>query len=299
VPPGLDPNADTSGSSYVVFGKASGFGAKLNLADLDGSNGFRLDGTVTSEWSGISVSNAGDVNSDGFDDVIIGADGFGASPNGNFSGSSYVVFGKASGFSAKLDLSDLDGSNGFRLDGVAVQDGVGNSVSSAGDINGDGFDDLIVGARGINQLTGASYVVFGHSDFGGVKVIQGTPGKDQLAGTSAAEIFQADVGKDRMLGHGGADQFFGDAGNDYIRVSDLDFKSVDGGIGKDTLAMGGSGWNLDLTSVRGKISGIEAISLFGTGDNILTLTAQSMCSICPISPISCESTVMQGIVSLD
>jgi hypothetical protein len=92
------------------------------------------------------VSNAGDVNGDGFDDVIVGA--FGADPNGELSsGSSYVVFGKASGFSATMDLSSLDGSNGFRWMGrqrVIFR----FSVSNAGDVNGDGFDDVIVGAAG-------------------------------------------------------------------------------------------------------------------------------------------------------
>jgi hypothetical protein len=58
-----------------------------------------------------------------------------------------VVFGKASGFSATMELSSLDGSNGFRLDGVAAYDFSGWSVSNAGDVNGDGFDDLIVGAH--------------------------------------------------------------------------------------------------------------------------------------------------------
>ena len=65
--------------------------------------------------TGSSVSNAGDVNGDGFDDVIVGA--YFADPNGFYSGSSYVVFGKATGFAATLDLSSLDGSNGFRLNG--------------------------------------------------------------------------------------------------------------------------------------------------------------------------------------
>ncbi|WP_297324807.1 integrin alpha [Nitrosomonas sp.] len=78
---------------------------------------FRLDGTAFSDGSGYSVSNAGDVNGDGFDDVIIGAQG--TDPNGENSGSSYVVFGEASGFSAAMDLSSLDGSNGYRLDGVS------------------------------------------------------------------------------------------------------------------------------------------------------------------------------------
>ncbi|MDO8345607.1 MAG: integrin alpha, partial [Cellvibrio sp.] len=115
---GADPSGYSSGSSYVVFGKASGFSATMELSSLDGSNGFRLDGVKTHDFSGTSVSVAGDVNGDGFDDVIVGA--IGADPNGIYSGSSYVVFGKASGFSAAMELSSLDGSNGFRLDGVTL-----------------------------------------------------------------------------------------------------------------------------------------------------------------------------------
>ena len=56
------------------------------------------------------------------------------------------MFGKASGFAANLDLSTLDGATGFKLSGVAAGDYSGCSVASAGDVNGDGFADLIVGA---------------------------------------------------------------------------------------------------------------------------------------------------------
>ena len=57
------------------------------------------------------------------------------------------MFGKAtSGFAANLDLSTLDGSNGFKISGEAADDQSGGSVASAGDVNGDGFDDLIIGA---------------------------------------------------------------------------------------------------------------------------------------------------------
>ena len=70
--------------------------------------------------SGSSVSTAGDVNGDGFDDLIVGAPC--ADPNGSGSGASYVVFGKASGFAATSNLSTLDGTNGFRLDGVGAGD---------------------------------------------------------------------------------------------------------------------------------------------------------------------------------
>src|SRR5688500_13176842 len=141
---------------------APAFAAVFELSSLDGSNGFKLSGVAESDFSGHSVSDAGDVNGDGFGDLIIGADG--ADPNGNRSGASYVVFGKADGFAASLDLASLDGSNGFKLTGVAEYDRSGSSVSAAGDVNGDGFDDLIIGAYfadGSGADSGAGYVVFG------------------------------------------------------------------------------------------------------------------------------------------
>jgi hypothetical protein len=157
-----DPNGSYSGSSYVVFGKTSGFAATLALSSLSGTDGFRLDGVAAYDRSGFSVSAAGDINGDGLGDLIVGADG--ADPNGSSSGSSYVVFGKSTGFAATLALSGLSGTDGFRLDGAAAYDRSGLSVSAAGDINGDGFGDLIVGADRADPNgsdSGSSYVVFG------------------------------------------------------------------------------------------------------------------------------------------
>ncbi|QXE24284.1 integrins alpha chain [Richelia sinica FACHB-800] len=134
----------------------------LNLSDLNGSNGFKINGITANDYSGFSVSSAGDMNGDGFDDLIIGASG--ADPNGSSSGQSYVVFGKSGGFTFTLNLSDLNGSNGFKINGITAYNFSGRSVSSAGDVNGDGFDDLIIGASGADpngSSSGQSYVVFG------------------------------------------------------------------------------------------------------------------------------------------
>ncbi len=161
---GADPNGSNSGASYVVFGDAGGLPNPINLSTLNGLNGFVLNGVAASDFSGSSVSAAGDINGDGIDDLIIGARY--ADPNGSSSGASYVVFGDAAGLPHPFNLSSLNGLNGFVLNGVATSDFSGISVSAAGDINGDGIDDLIIGAfaaspNGTNS--GASYVVFGEA----------------------------------------------------------------------------------------------------------------------------------------
>lgn len=155
--------ADVASASYVVFGKASGFNPNVNLSALDGTDGFRIRGI--SDFAGTSVSRAGDVNGDGFGDVIVGAPENGAA--GFFSGRSYILFGKAANFSATVEVSSLTGNDGWRLDSSIPFEGVGTSVSGAGDVNGDGFDDVIVGAGGAGGFNGttaaATYVVFGKS----------------------------------------------------------------------------------------------------------------------------------------
>jgi Ca2+-binding RTX toxin-like protein len=169
---GPSDGRNAAGDSYVIFGKASGFAATIDLATItsgDGSQGFVLQGEDAYDRSGYSVASAGDVNGDGFDDLIVGAR-FADGPARGYAGDSYVIFGKAGGFGATIDLATItsgDGSQGFVLQGELAYDRSGYSVASAGDVNGDGFDDLIVGARyadgpadGRNGA-GDSYVVFG------------------------------------------------------------------------------------------------------------------------------------------
>jgi hypothetical protein len=274
-----DVAAESEGESYVVFGKASWAGVpSLDLATLDGTNGFRLSGIDADDRSGISVDSAGDVNGDGFADVIVGAYAADSAGGANGEGESYVVYGKASWAGVpSLDLAALDGTNGFRLSGIDAGDASGRSVSSAGDVNGDGFADLIVGADIAESAGGAtnegeSYVVFGGNFNGAVTHLSGT-GDDTQTGSAAAETFVGGAGNDTTRGNGGADSFQGGAGNDTMRVSTLDFFLADGGTGSDTLELNGAGLDLDLTALAdNRTRSIERIDLTGSGDNSLTLS---------------------------
>ena len=219
-----DPHGDGSGATYVVFGKASGFAATFDASSLDGSTGFKISGVAPGDYSGRSVASAGDVNNDGFADLIIGAEE--ADPHGSRSGASYVVFGRASGFGANLDLSTIDGYSGFKLSGAAAGDHAGDSVASAGDVNGDGFADVIVGASFADphgEFSGASYVVFGHATDAPPQLV-GTDGPDTLTGGGANDTIDGLAGDDTLSGLGGNDVLDGGTGID----------SMAGGAGGDT-----------------------------------------------------------------
>ena len=244
---------------------------------LDGTNGFRLDGLDSYDQSGGSVSSAGDVNGDGFDDLIVGAAS--ADPNGVIgAGESYFIFGGAvaPGANGVLNLSALDGMNGFRIDGIDRLDLSGRSVSSAGDVNGDGFDDLIIGALGAdpngNSSAGESYVIYG-----------GATGTEDLTpvtgiGTAATDNFTGNAGDDVFTAISTDDVVRGGAGDDSITVTSLDFADVDGGTGRDTLVLDGAGLSLDLTAATATgVSEFEVIDLgTGAGTNN-TLNPERLC----------------------
>src|SRR5215813_4048922 len=206
------------GSAFVVFGKAGGL-SNTDLANLAPGDGFRIDGAAVGDQAGYSVASAGDFNGDGFGDLIIGAPG--ADPDGNTdAGSAYVIFGKASGFD-DIDLSNLSPADGFRIDGPSGVQGnlgfelpaeLGTSVAGAGDINGDGYSDIVVGAPGFSLAEGVAYVIYGEAS-GAVNKV-GTSGADRLFGGDFDDTLSGGDGNDVIGGKGGTNLVTGGAGSD-------------------------------------------------------------------------------------
>jgi streptogramin lyase len=153
---GVTHDFPDAGSAYVVFGKSTP--DPVDVTAL-GSRGFSIEGVGENARAGGSVAGAGDVNGDGLADLIVGAqyaDGLGRAD----SGAAYVVFGKRS--TTAVDLGSL-GSQGFVMAGAAALDSAGTSVAGAGDVNGDGRPDVIVGALAPSTTNnvGLAYVVYG------------------------------------------------------------------------------------------------------------------------------------------
>ncbi|MGF2038614.1 MAG: beta strand repeat-containing protein [Nostoc sp. CmiVER01] len=258
-----------AGQSYVVFGGRNlGSGGTLNLSDLNGSNGFFINGIAADDYSGWSVSNAGDINNDGIDDLIIGTPV--ADSNGNSdAGQSYVVFGGTNLDSGgTLNLSDLNGSNGFIINGIAVGDYSGSSVSNAGDINNDGIDDLIIGASGASPngyQSGQSYVVFGGTNIPSTNTsvnLTGTPGADNLFGSPSNNIIDGLTGDDTLTGNGGQDKFFIRSGDRNDTITDF------GGVGKGTNSSAQVIANVDILQFTGSGLTAQNLQLTQNGNNL-------------------------------
>jgi len=141
---GYDSGQINEGAAFVYFGGAGAFNATADV---------QLESNQGSAQAGASVAGAGDVNGDGFADVIVGANEY---SNGQTDeGAAFVYFGGAGAFNLTAD-AQLESNQAFAE--------AGYSVAGAGDVNGDGFADVIVGAplydNGQN-LEGAAFVYFG------------------------------------------------------------------------------------------------------------------------------------------
>ncbi|MGQ3892588.1 beta strand repeat-containing protein [Legionella sp. CNM-4043-24] len=258
------------GKAYVIYGTAGGGDA----ADIDvsslGTRGFVITGE--SSGAGWSVSEAGDINGDGVGDILVGdykIDESGASITAG--GAVYVVYGRSSGG----DLTDINlaslGANGFKIFGAETNAYAGWSVSAAGDINGDGMDDLILGSPYATSSAnpGGAYVIYGsHPASVPQQIINGGSGptiltssalNDTLVGSTGNNTYRFDT--DTSLG---SDSITDTGGTDTLDFSSTTSLGVTVNLGLSTLQNVNS--NLSLTLGSAVLENIVG----GSGNDTLT-----------------------------
>src|SRR4051794_36824597 len=232
-----------------------------------------VDGTKLSDGSAQVVADVGDVNGDGLADAVTAAPY--ADPSGRRdAGSAYVVFGR--GDNASIDLGSL-GSGGFRIDGVSTTEHLGWSAAGAGDGNGDGLADVVVGAKDADYRgrlnSGSAYVIFGRRSSATVDTASLGSNGFRIDGGAANDALGTWVAGGRDVnGDGRPDVLVG------APLADHNGRGNSGTVyaifgtgstaGVDVNALGGAGFAIDGASAGDRLGSAAASTGDLTGDGL-------------------------------
>jgi FG-GAP repeat/Secretion system C-terminal sorting domain/FG-GAP-like repeat len=231
-------NSSSKGRAYIYFGGPT----------VSTTPALKLSGQSANDYFGVSVASAGDVNGDGYSDILIGASGYNSS-----TGRAYVFLGgKTIGTTPYLTI-----------DGEATGDYFGNAVCSAGDVNGDGYADICVGAYGHGSAEGKVYLYYGGPDSTAAAAVTFSgeaPGSLFGYSIACAGDVNGDGYSDLVIGAPG---YSSGTGRIYLYYGG---KSIDGGPGDE---VSGDGTNAALgisVSSAGDLNG-DGFSEFMAGEN--------------------------------
>ncbi|UCG33548.1 MAG: FG-GAP repeat protein, partial [Phycisphaerales bacterium] len=268
--PLADASDTDNGAAYVVFGGAAAVSAgTIDVATLDGTAGFSIVGLAARDYLGAVVAVLGDVNDDGVDDFAVSATGADNIVTDN--GAMYVVFGSAGlGAGGSIDVSALDGTNGFTIIGLGDDFGLGWAVSPAGDFNNDGIDDFVVSAPSATYAdvpVGAAHIIFGGASIGSTGYVP----LASLDGTDGFAFFGTNDGDFVGSSLAAIDDFNGDGINDLIIAADSvdrtlpppDDDVVVVNCGAAYVVFGGAGVGAGGSMQAGDLNGTNGLMILG------------------------------------
>ena len=227
--PFADENGISSGSAFIFLGGRAG-----TLNNPNGKADVVLHGLTANGHFGYSVSSAGDFNGDGLDDVIVGS--WGNNANGTNSGSAYIYFGRPNPITLPTPDFIFEGSSPYKLFGF--------SVASAGDFNGDGLDDVIIGSTwdsGNGPFAGSASVFLGRTSGTNTTPIWTVYGKrkDRLGfSVSSAGDFNGDGWDDVVVGAPFEDSNGDTSGSAYIFFGPKTGLAIDPDLEADVIIRG-------------------------------------------------------------
>jgi len=220
-----------AGKVYLFLGRRSGWSRNMKATTADAT----FLGEAKDDFAGWSLDGAGDVNGDGFDDILIGAPG---PTSERRTGKTYLIFGKASGWSHNTSLFFADAY----YQGGGSGDSSGTSVAGAGDVNGDGFDDFLIGSPYNDETpndSGQAYLIFGKGDGWS---------RDNHLSVSGASFRGEDHGDFAGGAVGGAGDVNGDGFDDILIGAGRAEAGGEITTGQAYLFLGGSeGWQMDIS----------------------------------------------------
>jgi len=239
-----DEEGGDEGKTYLIFGKANGWTRDFNLTNANAS----FIGEAANDWSGYSVSGAGDVNNDGYGDFLICSI--------YDAGKTHLILGRADGWTRDFNLTNANAS----FIGELANDQSGYSVSGAGDVNNDGYDDFLIGSK-INSAISETYLILGKEN--------GWTNNFNLSNANAS--FISEENNDNS---GYSVSAAGDVNNDGYDDFLIGANRNNEGVGKTYLILGkANGWTRDVNLTNANASFIgennydsSGYSVSGVGD---------------------------------